>query len=110
MFIIIKDFYINVIVINKAHFIILTHFFLIIIIEHVDFLINRDFIFKLKQFNILIFLTYIINYNLSRIVIRNNINLLIIFIKYAHLNKMFKYKIEEYFSIRINSKYIIIIN
>ena len=46
---IIKDFRINVIVINKVYFIIFTHFFLVIIIEYVDFLSDRELIFKLKQ-------------------------------------------------------------
>ena len=34
----------------------------------------------------------IINYNLVRIVIRNNIDLLVIFIKYTRFNKIQKYK------------------
>ena len=47
MFIITKGFWINIIIVNKVRFIILIYFFLIIIIEVVDLLINRDFIFKL---------------------------------------------------------------
>ena len=43
-----KDFRINIIVINKIRFIISTHFFLIIIIEYGDLLINRNLIFKSK--------------------------------------------------------------
>ena len=50
------------------------------------------------------------NYNLLRIIIRNDINLLITFNKYIRLNKIFKYEIEKYYSIKIDSKNISIIN
>ena len=60
-------------------------------------LINRDLIFELKQLNILTLLIYIIDYNLLRVIIRNNFNLLIIFIKYIRLNKILKYKIIKCF-------------
>ena len=44
----IKDFHISIIVINKIRFIIFTYFFLTITIEYIDLLINRDLIFQLK--------------------------------------------------------------
>ena len=50
------------------------------------------------------------NYNLLRIIIRNDINLLIIFNKYIRLNKIFKYEVKGYYSIEINLKNILIIN
>ena len=48
MFIIIKDFKINVVIVNKTRYVILTYFFLIVFIEHVDFLINKNLIFESK--------------------------------------------------------------
>ena len=50
------------------------------------------------------------NYNLSRIIIRNDINLLIIFNKYIRLNKIFKCKIKKYYLIKIDLKNASIIN
>ena len=48
IFIIVKDPRTDIIIINKIRFIILIYFFLTIIIEIIDLLINRDFIFKLN--------------------------------------------------------------
>ena len=48
MFIIVKDFKINVIIINKIKYIILIHSFLIILIEYINLLIKCDFIFELN--------------------------------------------------------------
>ena len=50
------------------------------------------------------------NYNLLRIIVRNDANLLIIFNKYIRLNKMFKYEVEKYYSIEIDLKNASIIN
>ena len=50
------------------------------------------------------------DHNLLRIIIRNDINLLIIFNKYIRLDKVFKYKTEKYYLIKINLKNISIIN
>ena len=50
------------------------------------------------------------NYNLLYIIIRNNINLLITFNRYIRLNKIFEYKVERYYSIKIDLKNISIIN
>lgn len=101
MFIIIKGFKTNVIIIiiSKTCYVMLIHFFLIVFIKHINLSINRDLIFKLKQLNALTFLTHIVNYNLSRIMIRNDIDLLIIFIKHARFDKMFKYETKKYYSI-----------
>ena len=110
IFIIIKGPRINITIINKIWFIILIYLFLIIIIESINLLINRDLIFELDQLNIFIFLINIVNYNLLRIIIRNDINLSITFNKYIRLSKIFKYKIEEYYLIEINLKNISIID
>ena len=50
------------------------------------------------------------NQNLLRIIIRNDINLLIIFNKYIRLNKIFKYKVEKYYLIKIDLKNTSIVN
>ena len=48
IFIVIKGFKINAIIINKVRYIILIHLFLIIFIEYINLLIERDFIFELN--------------------------------------------------------------
>ena len=48
IFMIIKGFKINVVIVNKARYVVLTHFFLIVFIEHVDLLINKNLIFESK--------------------------------------------------------------
>ena len=48
IFIIIKKFRINVIIINKARFVISIHFFLVVLIKLVEFLSNRDLIFEFE--------------------------------------------------------------
>ena len=55
--------------------------------------------------NALTLSTYIVDYNLSRIIVRNNINLLIIFIRYIKFNKMLKYKTKKCYSIQIDLKH-----
>ena len=50
------------------------------------------------------------DHNLLRIIIRNDINLLIIFNRYIRLNNIFKYKVERYYLIKIDSKNTSIIN
>ena len=52
----------------------------------------------------------IVNYNLSNqnIIIRNDIDLLIIFIKHARLDKMLKYETKKYF--QIDLKHVSLIN
>ena len=60
-------------------------------------LLNRNLIFKLKQSNILTFLIHIVDYNLSRLMIRNDINLAIILFQRTRLNKILKYEITSYF-------------
>ena len=44
--------------------------------------------FELKQLNILILSINIVNHNLTRIVIRNNIDLLITLVKHTRLDKI----------------------
>ena len=40
---------------------------------------------------------YIINYNIDRIIVRNNTNLPIIISRYTRLGKIIKYEITKYF-------------
>ena len=61
---IIKTFYIDVIIINKARFAILIYLFLVVLIKQIDLPSNRDFIFELKKLNILIFSINMVDYNL----------------------------------------------
>ena len=68
-------------------------------IKHVDLSANRDLIFELDQLDVLILSVHLINYNLSRVLIYNNINLSIILNKYIRLDKILKYETEEYYSI-----------
>ena len=49
----------------------------------------------------------IVDHNLSRIVIRNNIDLSIILIKHIRFNKMLKYEIKKYFQIDLKNTFII---
>ena len=69
---------------------------------NVELPVNRDLIFESKQLNTLTLSIYVINYNLSHLMIRNNINLPVILIRYVRLNKILEYKVEGYFQININ--------
>ena len=53
------------------------------------------------------FLINIVDYNLLRIVIRNDIDLSIILIKYIKFNKMLKYKIANCFQIDMKKTFLI---
>ena len=50
------------------------------------------------------------DHSLLRIIIRNDINLLITFNRYIRLDKIFKYEIEKYYSIKIDLKSVSIVN
>lgn len=80
---------------------------MIILIKEIDLSTNRNFIFESDQLKILTFSINIVNYNLSRIVIRNNIDLLITFIKYVRFNKMLKYEAEKCFQIDLKNAFMI---
>ena len=97
IFIVIKNFKINIIIINKTRYVIFIYLYITIFIKFVNLLTNRDFIFKLNQLNILTFSINIVDYNLSHIIIRNDITLSIILIKYIKFNKILKYKTANYF-------------
>lgn len=79
------------------------------LIKSINLLSNQNLIFELKQLNIFI-LIYLIDHDFSQILIYNNINLLIILIKYTRFDKIFEYKIEKYYLIQINIKYVFLIN
>ena len=97
IFMIIKNLKFDIVIVNKTRYVMLTYFFLIVFIRYIDFSFDRDLIFESKQLNVLIFSTYIVDHNLSRIVVRNDINLFIIFVKHVKLKKMLKYKTKECF-------------
>ena len=99
----IKGLRIDIIIINKARFIIRAHFSLIVLIKSIDLLANRDLIFELEQLNALTLFVNIIDYSLSRIVIRNETNLSITLDRYIRLNKVLKYKAEDCFQIDSNN-------
>ena len=53
--------------------------------------------------NILTLSVNIVDYILSRIIIRNNIDLLVMLARYTRLDKILEYKIEEYFQIDLKN-------
>ncbi len=57
------------------------------------FLIDRDLLFEPSKYDILIVSTYIVNYNINKIVVRNNINLPVIINRYINLGRVVEYKI-----------------
>ena len=107
IFTIIKNSKIDIVIINKTRYIISTHLYITIFIKFVNLSIDRDLIFESNQLNILTLSINIVDYNFSRIVIRNNIDLLIIFDKYIKFDKMLKYKITKYFQIDIKKIFLI---
>ena len=97
MFTIIKDSRIDAVIISKARFAISVYFFIVVSIKLIDLLLDRDLIFESEQLNVLTLLVNIVDYNLSRIVIRNNIDLLVTLNRYARLDKILEYEVERYF-------------
>jgi len=58
---------------------------------------NRDLLFELSKYNTLIVLIYIVNYDIDRIIIRNNTDLPIIISRYIKLGRVIEYKVVNYF-------------
>ena len=98
----------NIIIISKARQMISIYSFITILIEAIYLPEDRDLLFEPSQLDALTLSTYIVNYTFSKIIIRNNLNLSIILIRRTRLDKVLKYKVEEYFLVA--TKYIIIIN
>jgi len=59
--------------------------------------IDRDFLFEPSKHDTLIVSTYIVNYSINRIVVRNNINLPVIINRYIKLKRVVEYKTINYF-------------
>ena len=87
----------NTVVVSKARYTIPAYFFIIISIEHIELLADYKLIFESKRLDALTLSTYLINYNLARIVVYNNINLSITLLRYTRLSKVLKYKAKGYF-------------
>ena len=62
---------------------------------------NYNYIFKFKKFNILSIYIYIINYNILKVFVRNNINYIINLSRKIKLKIIINYKIIKYFFINI---------
>lgn len=92
-----KGFHINTIMLSKVQYTVSTYTFMIILIKDVTLLNNRDLIFKPEQLDTLILSAYIINYNLTHIIIRNNIDLPVILLRYTRLDRILEYKTTECF-------------
>ncbi len=58
---------------------------------------DRDLLFELSKYNTLIVSIYIVNYDMDRIIIRNNSDLLIIISRYTKLGRVVEYKVVNYF-------------
>ena len=85
-----------------------SYFFLTILIElNAKLSLNRDLIFESKQLNILTLLIHIVDYNLSRFMIRNDINLSVILFRYTRLNKILEYETTSCFQIDLKHVFII---
>ena len=97
IFIVAKGLRTNVIVVSKARYAISTYSFIIISIEHVELLVDRELIFKPKRLDALTLFAYLINYNLARIIVYNDTNLSITLLRYTRLGKVLKYKAKECF-------------
>ena len=99
MSMIVKDSRTDAVIISKARYAISAHFFLIVSIESVDLPSGRDLIFEPEQMNTLILFVSVVDNSLSSqdVIVRNDTNLLVILVRYTRLDKVLKYKTEEYF-------------
>jgi hypothetical protein len=90
---------IDIIIISKFRYTVLVYLDIVIIIKSIksDLPYNYNLLFKLSQLNILIITAYIVNYNINKIIVRNNTDLLIIISRYTRLGKIIKYKVIKYF-------------
>ena len=60
---------------------------------------NREFLFKLYKFNTLFVYTYIVNYNILKVFVKNNINRIIKLSRKIKLNIVINYEIINYYII-----------
>ena len=97
MFIITKNFKTNAVVLVKEQFSIFSISFFAILVKNLNLPFNRDLIFKSKQLDTLTLLTYVVDYNISHIIIRNDISHSVILSRHIRLNKVLKYEAKNYF-------------
>lgn len=103
---IVKGFCIDAVMLSKAQYAVPAYTFMTVSIKNVTLLKNRDLIFESEQLDVLILSAHIVNYNLIYIVVRNDIDLLIILFRYTRLGKVLEYEAVGCF--QINAKHIIL--
>ena len=87
-------------VVSKARQTVPAHSFMTVPIEAATFLPeDRDLLFEPSQLDTLTLSAYIVDYNMSGIVIRNDTDLPVTLIRYTRLGKVLKYEAEGYFSV-----------
>ena len=86
-----------------------TYSFMTVSIEAISLSLpkNRDLLFEPSQLDILTLSAYIVNYNISGIVIRNDIDLPIILIRRTRLDRVLEYEVEGYFPVAIKHAIIV---
>lgn len=94
-----KGFRINTVVLSKAQYAVSTHAFMMVLIKDVALLNDRDLIFKPEQLDALTLSAYIVDHNLTHIVVRNDIDLPVILLRHARLGRILEYEAAGCFQI-----------
>ena len=97
MSMIVKGFRTDTVIIFKVRYVVSTHSFLTVLIQFVELSVGWDLIFEPEQLDTLTLFVSIVDNSLSSLMIRNDTDLFITFVRHTRLDKVLEYKAEGCF-------------